>query len=274
MEQRIDEIWSLVSGVVVTYGLSVVGAIVILIAGFWFAGFAKRALSKVLGRSGRIDETLTIFFGSLARYAIIVFTVLAVLDQFGVQTTSFIAVLGALGLAIGLSLQGTLSHIAAGVMLLIFRPFKVGQFIDAGGHAGTVKAITLFTTELDTPDNVRIIVPNGAIWGSAVTNFSHNPTRRVDFVFSIGYGDDIGRAMSVIGACVAADERAFKDPEPQIVVGNLGDSSVDIIARVWCNASDYWGLKFDLTRAVKEAFDREGIEIPFPQQVIHRVDAA
>ena len=274
MEQRIEEIWSLIAGVVVGYGLSVVGAVVILIVGFWFAGFAKRALSKVLGRSGRIDETLTIFFGSLARYAIIVFTVLAVLDQFGVQTTSFIAVLGALGLAIGLSLQGTLGHIAAGVMLLIFRPFKVGQFIDAGGHAGTVRAITLFTTELDTPDNVRIIVPNGAIWGSAVTNFSHNPTRRVDFVFSIGYGDDIGRAMSVIGGCVAADDRAFTDPDPQIVVGNLGDSSVDIITRVWCDAGDYWGLKFDLTKAVKEAFDREGIEIPFPQQVIHRVDAA
>jgi small conductance mechanosensitive channel len=203
------------------------------------------------------------------RYAVIVFTVLAVLDQFGVETTSFIAVLAAAGLAIGLAFQGTLSNIAAGIMLLIFRPFKVGQFIDAAGVSGTVESITLFMTELNTADNVHIIIPNAQLWGAAVKNFSHNSTRRVDIDVGIGYGDDIAIAFQVLKDLVTSDDRVSADPEPSVVVTGLGDSAVNLQVRAWCAASDYWPLRFDLTRQVKESLDKAGISIPFPQRSIH-----
>lgn len=264
-----DEAMNTVIEAVSTYGLSVVGAIIILIVGWIFAGWAGRATNKALSRSGKVEETLRHFFASLVRYAVIVFTVLAVLDQFGVETTGFIAVLGAAGLAIGLALQGTLAHIAAGVMLLLFRPFKVGQFIDAAGVAGTVEKITLFTTEMNTPDNVHIIVPNGQLWGSAVKNFSHNATRRVDVNVGIDYSDDIDKAFDIMMGIAKGDSRVHGDPEPAIMVVGLGDNSVDLQLRVWCDAGDYWGIKFDFTKGVKEALDEAGISIPFPQRVVH-----
>jgi small conductance mechanosensitive channel len=186
---------------------------------------------------------------------------------FGIQATSLVAVLGAASLAIGLALQGTLSNLAAGFMLILFRPFKVGQYIDAGGTAGTVKEINLFVTELATPDNVQIIVPNAKIWGSIITNYSFHPTRRVDLTFGIDYGDDADKAMEVIRTVATADERVHAEPGPWMRVTNLGDSSVDIGVRLWCNASDYWELKFAMTRAVKEAFDKAGISIPYPHSV-------
>ena len=258
-----------------TYGLDVIGAIIILVVGWWLAGRISALVRKALSRSKHVDATLEGFFASLVRYAIIIFTIIAVLNQFGVQTTSFIAVLGAAGLAIGLALQGTLSNIAAGVMLLIFRPFQVGDFIDGGGVTGTVKSISLFITEMATPDNVKIIVPNADLWGTAIKNFSANPKRRVDFVFGIGYGDDINKATKEILAIVGKDERVDAEPAPMCVVGNLGDSSVDLTVRVWCNAADYWGIKFDNTKAVKERFDKVGISIPFPQRDVHMIaDAA
>ncbi|MEK9900436.1 MAG: mechanosensitive ion channel domain-containing protein, partial [Rhodospirillaceae bacterium] len=173
-----------------TYGLNVIGALAIIVIGFIAAGWARRALERALSRSGHVDATIVRFFGSLLRYAIIAFVVIAALQRFGVEATSLVAVFGAAGLAIGLALQGTLSNAAAGVMLLMFRPFKIGDFIDAGGQSGTVKEVGLFTTEMATPDNVKIIVPNGAIWGQAIKNFSGNPTRRVDVVVGIAYGDD------------------------------------------------------------------------------------
>jgi len=211
-----------------------------------------------------MDETVSGFLASLAKYAIMIVTIIAVLGQFGVEATSLVAIVGAAGLAIGLALQGTLSNVAAGVMLLIFRPFKVGQFVDIGGHAGTVKGITLFVTELDTGDNVRIIIPNSAVWGSSIKNFSFNETRRVDLVFGIGYGDDIDKAMQVIKATIEGDDRSMNSPEPVIAVTSLGDSSVDILVRVWCKAGDYWGLNWSLLKNTKEAFDKEGISIPYP----------
>ena len=251
------------------YGLQVVGAIVILIVGWIVAGWSRGAVNRALGKIKGMDETLRHFLATLVRYLIIAITVVMVLERFGVQTASLIAVLGAAGLAIGLALQGTLSNLAAGVMLLFFRPFKVGDFVEAGGVSGTVKQISLFTTDMATPDNVKIIVPNKQLWDTSIKNYSANETRRVDFLLGIGYGDDIDKAIAVIQQIVSADSRCHTDPAPQIVVGDLGASSVDIIVRVWCQAGDYWGIKFDLTKAFKQTFDKEGIEIPFPQQVVH-----
>ena len=257
--------------VISTYGLSVIGAIIILIIGFMVAGWVKRVILRGGEKSKRLDPALTRFFASLARYAVIVFVLLAVLDQFGVETTSFIAVLGALGLAIGLSLQGTLSHLASGVMLLLFRPFKLGDYVIVGGEGGTVKEIGLFTTELATPDNVQKLIPNGQVWGDTITNYSAHDTRRVDFELGIGYGDDIDKAIEVIKDVISGESRCMDEPAPQIVVGTLADSSVNIIVRVWAQAADYWGVKFDLTKQFKEKFDANGIEIPFPQRTVHMV---
>ncbi len=268
MPEDVEQYYDQVIEIITLYGFSILGAIIILILGFWFAGLAKRLTERGLRKTGRIDETIVLFLSSMVKYLVIIFTVLAVLDQFGVETTSLVALFGASALAVGLALQGTLSNVAAGVMLLLFRPFKVGQFIDAGGSAGTVKSISLFTTHLDTGDNVHIIVPNSAIWGSAITNYSHNPTRRVELTIGIGYGDDIEKAIGVVRETIKADARSRSDPEAVVEVANLGDSSVDLLIRVWCKSSDYSGLKWGLTRAIKEAFDREGVEIPYPHRVI------
>jgi small conductance mechanosensitive channel len=263
-----------VSALIATYGLSVIGAIVILLVGLWASGWAMRVTERGLLRTGKVDATLSHFFASLVKYGIVAFTLIAVLSEFGVQTASLIAVLGAAGLAIGLALQGTLGNVAAGVMLLLFRPFKVGDYIDAGGVAGTVKAITLFVTELATPDNVQIIAPNGQLWGQAIRNYSALPTRRVDFLIGIDYGDNIDTAMATVHRVSAADGRVHKDPAPFVVVGELGDSSVNLIVRLWVDAADYWGVKFDLTRAFKEQLEADGISIPFPQRDVHLHQAA
>lgn len=271
VEQQMTEAVEAAMSIVTTYGLSVIGAIVILIVGWIVAGIVSRSIRKTSARSDRIDTTLGSFFASLAKYAILTFTVIAVLDRFGVETTSFVAVLGALGLAIGLSLQGTLSNVASGVMLIIFRPFKVGDFVDTAGVSGTVKDITLFTTEMATGDNIKVIVPNGAVWGGTIKNFSGNSTRRVDLVMGIGYGASIDHAIKTMDEIIKADSRIHSDPAAFFAVGELADSSVNIIVRVWANASDYWGVKFDLTKQFKEAFDREGIDIPYPQSVVHHI---
>lgn len=255
------------------YGLSIIGAIVILIVGWIAAGWISAAVGRGLQRAN-VEATLRIFFANSVRYLVLGFVVIAVLNQFGVQTASLIAVFGAVGLAIGLALQGTLGNIAAGVMILLFRPFRVGDYVDIAGVAGTVKAVALFSTELATPDNVQIVVPNGAVWGSVVKNYSFHPTRRVDFVFGIAYEDNIGQAMQAIHDEIKADNRVHAEPEPMVVVANLGDSSVDLTVRVWTDSADYWGLKFDLTRAVKERFDRDGITIPYPQRTVHTAPTA
>ncbi|WP_447971060.1 mechanosensitive ion channel family protein [Nitrospira sp. M1] len=255
-----------------TYGLKIIGAILILIVGRFAASWVSQAVDSWLQKSGKVDETLRPFFASSARYIVLIITVLAVLSQFGIETTSLIAVLGAASLAIGLALQGTLSNVAAGVMLLIFRPFKVGDYVEAAGIAGTVKSITLLVTELATPDNVQILAPNSQVWGTIVKNYSFHQTRRVDLVMGIDYGDDIDKAIQTVTSVANADARILKDPAPMAVVGNLGDSSVDLTIRVWCDAADYWGVKFDMTKSLKQRFDAEGISIPFPQRSLHMVN--
>jgi small conductance mechanosensitive channel len=254
-------------------GLNLVTAILILILGLWFAGRCRAWTMRGLDRIPAFDDMLKSFFGTLVRYLIIMFTVLAVLAKFGVQTASLIAVLGAAGLAVGLALQGTLSNVAAGVMLLIFRPFRAGHFVEAGGVSGTVKALTLFTTELATPDNTQIIVPNSDVWGKPITNFSFHPIRRVEIIIGISYGDDIGKAIEIIRREIDADERCLKEPEPFIGVASLGDSSVNITTRVWTQTANFWPLRFDMTRRIKEAFDAGGITIPFPVRTIYTAKA-
>jgi small conductance mechanosensitive channel len=278
MDQQIQDILQMVYGVLATYGINVVGAFLIIIVGFMVAGWARRTLERTLERtlscSGKMDATLVRFFGSLIRYAIMGFVIIAALQRFGVEATSLVAVFGAAGLAIGLALQGTLSNVAAGVMLLMFRPFKIGDFVDIGGQAGTVKEVGLFTTELATGDNVKIIMPNGQIWGSAIKNFSANPTRRVDLVMSIDYSDNIDTAMATLNRVIGEESRALTDPESTVAVAELGASSVDILVRVWVNAADYWGVRWDLTKKMKEQLEADGISIPFPQQVVHHMNQA
>jgi small conductance mechanosensitive channel len=265
----VQQIWMDVQQSLTDYGLDVVAAIVILIVGVWVAGKIEKVIKKALERTRRVDAMLVSFFASAGRYLILVLVGVAVLGRFGVETTSLIAVLGAAGLAIGLALQGTLSNVAAGVMLLIFRPFKVGDYIEAGGHAGTVKTLNLFFTELATPDNIHIVVPNSDVWGTSIRNFSTHAERRVDFLIGVSYDTDLDQAMAAIKDVIAAEPRVKSDPEPLVAVSELGDSSVNFVVRVWTENADYFPVRFDMTKAIKEKLDAEKIDIPFPTQTLH-----
>ncbi|MCK5424744.1 MAG: mechanosensitive ion channel [Emcibacter sp.] len=271
MEETAQEYTDLAINFAITYGLNILGALLILIVGWMIAGWSKRFITKILNKSEKIDDTLTSFLSSAVRYVILIFTIIAVLGKFGVQTASLIAILGAASLAIGLALQGTLSNVAAGVMLLIFRPFKIGDFINAAGHGGTVKNLGLLVTELATGDNIQIIVPNSQIWGASIQNFSAHDTRRVDMVIGIGYDDNIDDAITEIGNVVAADERAMRSPAVAIFVSELADSSVNIVVRVWTESGNYWPLKAALTKNIKHKFDEKGISFPYPQQDVHLI---
>ncbi|MEM1160647.1 MAG: mechanosensitive ion channel domain-containing protein [Pseudomonadota bacterium] len=247
--------------------LNAAKALIVLIIGWIVAGAVSGMVRRRVNASPAIDNTLGNFAASIVRWVILLIVLIAVLGIFGIEATSLVAVLGAASLAIGLALQGTLSDLAAGVMLVIFRPYKLGQYVDIGGTAGTVKDLNLFVTELVTPDNVQIIMPNGQAWGAIITNFSAHDTRRVDLVFGIDYEDSADTAMEIILGVARADDRVHADPEPWARVTNLGDSSVDITTRIWCDAADYWDVKFHMTKAVKEAFDAGGISIPYPHSV-------
>ncbi len=246
-------------------------ALFVLLIGLWIAGRVRKAVKFVVTKQPRFDDTLGAFFGSLAYYGITAIVVITVLGVFGIPTTSFAAVLGAAGLAIGLSLQGSLGNLAAGVLILALRPFKIGDYVEVAGHGGTVKAVSLFTTELATVDNKMVIIPNGEAFGSSIINYSAYGERRLDLTFGIGYGADIDHAMTVIKSCLDADERARSTPAPTIEVDNLGDSSVDIICRVWCAGGDYFPLKWHLLKTIKQRFDAEGVDIPFPTRTVHMV---
>ncbi len=250
------------------YALQIVVAIVILVIGRMVAGSLRNGLKKVMIARG-VDASLTGFVGSLVYFSIMAFTVIAVIGRFGVQTASFVAILGAAGFAIGMALQGTLANFASGVMLLLFRPFTTGDFIDAGGIVGTVKDIQIFSTTIATGDNIRVTVPNGQLYGGVIKNFNGYDTRRVDMIMGIGYGSDINKAMEIIRDLLTKDERVLKDPGITIAVGELADSSVNIKVRPWVKASDYWGLHGDFHKNCKEAFDAAGVDIPFPQTVVH-----
>ncbi|MDP6266410.1 MAG: mechanosensitive ion channel [Arenicellales bacterium] len=252
-----------------SYALDAVGALVILLVGWWIAGRTQYLVRRALDRVPRIDDTLKPFLSSSVRYFVIVITFVAVLAEFGVQTTSIIAVLGAAGLAIGLALQGTLQNIAAGIMLLVLRPFRVGEYIDAGGVSGTVDAINLFTTDMTTYDGVYRSVPNAELWNRNILNYSRNPTRRLDIPVGIAYEDDVERALDLLLSHLSQDTRVLPDPEPQVLVTGLGDSSVDLTLRCWTSRTDFWPLRFELNKKVKLWLDAAGISIPFPQRDVH-----
>lgn len=264
MEETIKQIQSLVA----TYGLQVIGALATLIIGIWIAKWMARITGRVLNKRN-VDPTLTKFATSVVRVTLITFVIISAISQVGIETTSFIAVIGAAGLAVGFALQGSLANFASGVMLIIFKPIKVGNYIQGGGEAGTVESIGIFITTLLTPDNKVIFVPNSALTGSNIINFSAKDTRRVDMVFGIGYSDDIDKAKNVIKNILDSDNRILKDPPPQIVLSELADSSVNFAVRPWVNSSDYWGVYFDTNEAVKKKFDEQQISIPFPQRDVH-----
>ena len=264
MEFNVEEFMPLIT----QYGLKILGAIVILIIGRFIAGIIRGGVERVL-RKNELDAAIVSFGGNLTYMIVWVGVILAALGQFGVETASFIAVLGAAGFAIGFALQGSLANFASGVLLLIFRPFKEGDFIDVAGVAGVVKEMHLFNTILFTPDNIKVYVPNGQIYGNTIKNVTANDTRRIDLVIGIGYGSPMDKAKEIMEEIIAADERVLKDPAVTIAVAELADSSVNFVVRPWVNTSDYWAVRFDVTKRIKERFDEEGIEIPFPQRTVH-----
>ncbi|WP_120499499.1 mechanosensitive ion channel family protein [Roseovarius sp. EL26] len=242
-------------------------ALLILVVGWSLAGMISGMVRRRIQKNENIDKTLGNFVASIIKWVILLMVLAAVLAVFGIQTTSIVAMLSAATLAIGLALQGTLSDLASGFMLILFRPYKIDQYVDIGGTAGTVVDINLFVTELVTVDNVQIIIPNGQAWGATISNYSHHATRRLDLTFGIDYGDDAEKAMQIILDVAGKDARVLTGPEPWVRVTNLGDSSVDLTARLWCDGADYWELKFEMTKAVKEAFDKGGVTIPYPHSV-------
>ncbi len=249
-------------------GIKVLGAIAILLLGRFLAGIMRKGVKKVmLGRG--VDPSLVGFIGSLIYFAVMAFTVIAVIGQFGVQTASFVAILGAAGFAIGMAMQGTLGNFSSGVMLLLFRPFTAGDVIEAAGVKGKVMEIAIFSTTICTPDNIKIIVPNGALFGDTIKNFNGYETRRVDMVMGIGYGSDIDKAIQILTDLAKNDSRVLDDPATTVAVSELADSSVNLVFRPWIKAGDYWDVYFDLHKAAKEKFDEAGIDIPYPQTVVH-----
>ena len=251
-----------------TNGPGIVIAIIILVLGRWIAMWLA-AMSKKAMTRGKIDETLARFLSKLIYYALLAAVVIAAADQLGIKTTSFVAILGAAGLAIGLALKDSLGNFASGVMLILFRPFRVGDYVTAGGVSGTVQQIDIFSTILKTPDNQKIIVPNSSITADVITNVNAETTRRIDLQVGIGYDDDIYEAKAVLEDLVRSDSRILQDPAPKIAVAELADSSVNLIVRPWVLTGDYWDVRLDLTEKIKLTFDEKGISFPYPQQDVH-----
>ncbi|MEM1408809.1 MAG: mechanosensitive ion channel domain-containing protein [Bacteroidota bacterium] len=252
----------------VDYGLALLKAIIILIIGLWIIKAIRNGFGKLLDKRN-IDDSLKPFLKSLLYNTLLVLLILSVLSTLGIQMTSFVAIIGAAGLAVGLALQGTFQNFAGGVIILILRPFKVGDYVEGGGHAGVIKEIQIFNTVMLTPDNKKIIIPNGGLSNDSITNYSAQPTRRVDMVFGIGYDDDIKKAKDLLETIVTGDERVLKDPVHQVAVSELADSSVNFVVRPWVNTADYWNVYFDMHEKIKLEFDKAGISIPFPQRDVH-----
>jgi small conductance mechanosensitive channel len=267
---EVNQIWVQVQDIVTVWGLKVIAAVAIFIIGRWIAMLVRRVVRRVMERA-KVESIITGFVSSIAYIALLAFVVIAALGQLGIQTTSFIAILGAAGLAIGLALQGSLANFAAGFLMIIFRPFKVGDFIEGAGVAGVVEEIQIFTTTLKTGDNKIIIVPNAKLAGDNITNYSALETRRVDMTVGVAYDADLAQVKAVLNDIISKDERILAGPASLVAVAELADSSVNLVVRVWTRTSDYWAVKFDMTETIKNRFDAEGIGIPFPQREIHIV---
>jgi small conductance mechanosensitive channel len=252
----------------VDYGLKILAALVIFFVGKWLAGVLTNLIGKAMSKA-RVEPTLVSFVKNVCYVGLIVFVAIAALSALGVQTAQFIAVVGAAGLAVGLALQGSLSNFASGVLLIMFQPFKVGDFVELAGVKGTVQAIHIFNTVLNTMDNIRVTIPNAQVTGGSILNYTINGSRRVDLVFGVSYGDDINKAKEVIEGVLATDKRVLKDPAPTVAVLALADSSVNFVCRPWVKPADYWDVYFDVTAEVKLALERNGLTIPFPQRDVH-----
>ena len=268
MDLEIDNVSTLINTYLIPWGIRIAIALVIFYVGRLVVAAITRITAKFM-RSRDMDEILVSFLISILRWVLLLFVVIAALSQLGINTTSLVALLGAAGLAIGLSLQSSLANFAAGVMMIIFRPFTKGDFVEAAGASGVVESISIFTTTMTTPDNKEVIIPNGSIMSNNVTNYSERPTRRVDMVFGISYDDDIRQAKQLLEEIVTADERVLQDPAPVVALGELGDSSVNFLVRPWVKAEDYWALMWETTESVKLKFDEAGISIPYPQMDVH-----
>jgi small conductance mechanosensitive channel len=266
-------IQQLIETYVLPWGINIVMALAIFLIGKFVVKMLVKLAKKLMAKA-KVDNILVNFIASIINTILLLFVVIAALDQLGLETTSLIALIGAAGLAIGLALQGTLQNLASGVMLIVFRPFNDGDFIEAAGVSGVVEEIGIFTTTMRSGDNREIIIPNGEIFGGTITNYSKRTTRRVDMVFGIGYDDDIKKAKEIISQILNDDERVLKDPEALVVVGELADSSVNFNVRPWCKTEDYWNVYFDTHEKIKLTFDAEGISIPYPQMDIHQDQAA
>ena len=259
---------NLLDTIIVPWGIRIALALVIFYVGRMVVGTIVKIAEKFMVARGT-DDILIKFLCSILRWVLLLFVVIAALSQLGIDTTSLIALLGAAGLAIGLSLQSSLSNFASGVMLIVFRPFTKGNFVEVAGTSGSVDKISIFTTTLTTPDNKEVIVPNGAVIGNNIINYSARDTRRVDMVFGIGYDDDIKKAKALLEEIITSDDRVLADPAPVVALGELADSSVNFLVRPWVNAADYWGVLWDTTETVKLKFDEAGISIPYPQMDVH-----
>ena len=255
------------------FGVNILAALAVFIIGRWVAMMVRRGVRRMMEKTN-VDAIIVGFVSSIVYIALLVFVVVAALGQLGIQTTSFIAIVGAAGLAIGLALQGSLANFAAGFLMIIFRPFKVGDFIEGAGVAGIVETIQIFTTTLRTPDNKTIIIPNAKLSGDNIINYSAKETRRVDMTVGVAYDADLSKVKAVLNDIISKDARIHSDPAPQVVVAELADSSVNFVVRVWTDTADYWNVKCDATETIKNRFDAEGIGIPFPQHDVHIVSGS
>jgi small conductance mechanosensitive channel len=269
-EIQVEAYMAIIKQTILTYGMSIILAIILLIVGLKLSTFIARRFEKVLNKN-QVEESLSKFLASLVSWVLKIAVFISTINTLGFETTSFIAILGSAGLAVGLAMQGSLSNFAGGVLILLLKPFKIGDFIVAQGESGTVESISTFCTTLLTPDNKVIIIPNGGLANSNITNVSAKPTRRVDFTFGIGYGDDLKKAKMLIETHFKSDARVLKDPNFQIVLGELADSSVNITARAWTKSEDYWNFYFETLEQIKATFDTEGISIPFPQRDVNLI---
>ncbi|MEN8106811.1 MAG: mechanosensitive ion channel domain-containing protein [Pseudomonadota bacterium] len=267
---EISHLWAQVQELITVWGLKVIAAIAIFIIGKWIARAIRTGIRRTMEKTDT-DPIIIGFVGSITYIALLAFVIIAALGQLGIQTTSFIAILGAAGLAIGLALQGSLANFAAGFLMIIFRPFKVGDFIEGAGVSGVVEAIQIFTTTLKTPDNKSIIIPNAKLSGDNIINYSAQATRRVEMTVGVAYDADLSKVRDVLKDIISKESRVHSDPEPLIAVAELADNSVNFVVRVWTDTGDYWGVKFDMTETIKNRFDEAGIGIPFPQRDVHIV---
>lgn len=267
---QVGQLWAQVQEIVAVWGLKVIAAIAIFVIGRWVAMGVRKGVRRVMEKADT-DPIIVGFVGSISYIALLAFVIIAALGQLGIQTTSFIAILGAAGLAIGLALQGSLANFAAGFLMIMFRPFKVGDFIEGAGVAGVVESIQIFTTTMKTGDNKTIIIPNAKLSGDNIVNYSAKPTRRVDMTVGVAYDADLSVVRDVLKDIISKESRIHSDPEPLIAVAELADSSVNFVVRVWTDTGDYWAVKFAMNETIKNRFDAEGIGIPFPQRDLHIV---